>query len=384
MTYMEQILFEKTTPVVVVGGCHHNTLGVIRSLGYKGLKSILITITKHNKPYIAYSKYVSENFIVQNANDALKTIKEIGCRFLGGKTVLIACTDGMASIIDDNYEELQKNFFLPGIGGGKLTELQNKGTMTALALKTGFVVPQSLTCNTDMSTIDIPLPWIIKPLWSKNGKKTDIKRIYSLKDWDLYRKDDHLKDVQVQQLIKKEFEYQLIGLSLNGGSEVIIPGYSYVIRPAETTNTGYLRYSTLDGSLSQILEISKKFLLETGYTGLFSLEFLRGMDGKNYFMEINFRNDGNAICVTSAGVNLPFVWYLYCTGQDYKSYLNTTYTKTVYVMPEIEDLGQLKHGKVNIWQWIKDFVKTDTFMEFSRKDPNPFIHLLLNRIGFSR
>lgn len=117
MTYMEQILFEKTTPVVVVGGCHHNTLGVIRSLGYKGLKSILITITKHNKPYIAYSKYVSENFIVQNANDALKTIKEIGFRFLGGKTVLIACTDGMASIIDDNYEELQKNFFLPGIGG---------------------------------------------------------------------------------------------------------------------------------------------------------------------------------------------------------------------------------------------------------------------------
>lgn len=256
--------------------------------------------------------------------------------------------------------------------------------MTALALKTGFDVPLSLTCNTDMSTIDIPLPWIVKPLYSKKGKKTDIKRIYSSKDWDLYRKDDHLRDVQVQQLIKKEFEYQLIGLSLDAGKEVIIPGYSYVIRPAETTNTGFLRYSTLDESLSQILETSKKFLLATGYSGLFSLEFLRGKDGRDYFMEINFRNDGNAICVTSAGVNLPFAWYLYCTGQDYKKYLDSTHTKTVYVMPEIEDLGQLKHRKVGIWQWMKDFVKTDTFMEFNRKDPNPFIHLMLRRIGLSR
>lgn len=115
---MKQTQFEKTTSVVVVGGCHHNTLGVIRSLGYKGLKPILITVTRHDKPYITYSKFVRENYIVQNADDALKTIKEIGRRFLGGRAVLIACTDGMASIIDDNYEELQKNFFLPGIGGG--------------------------------------------------------------------------------------------------------------------------------------------------------------------------------------------------------------------------------------------------------------------------
>ena len=376
--------YEMTTPVVVVGGSHHNTLGVIRSLGAKGLSPILITVTKENKPYIAYSKYVCEDYIAQDAEDALVIIREIGSRLSSGKAVLIACTDGMASIIDDNNDELQKFFFVPGIGGGRLTKLQNKGIMTDLAMETGFCVPSSLTCNTDLSAIDIPLPWIIKPLWSKMGKKTDIKRIYSSKDWDIYRKADHFRDVQVQQLIEKEFEYQLIGLSLDDGEEVIIPGYSYVIRPAETTNTGFLRYSALESSFSGILETSKKFLLAAGYSGLFSLEFLRGKDGKDYFMEINFRNDGNAICVTSAGVNLPFVWYLYCTLQDYKGYLKSTQIKTVYVMPEIEDLGQLKHRKVGIMQWLKDFAKTDTFMEFSRKDPWPFIHLLLRRIGISR
>ena len=110
--------YEMTTPVVVVGGSHHNTLGVIRSLGAKGLSPILITVTKENKPYIAYSKYVCEDYIAQDAEDALVIIREIGSRLSSGKAVLIACTDGMASIIDDNNDELQKFFFVPGIGGG--------------------------------------------------------------------------------------------------------------------------------------------------------------------------------------------------------------------------------------------------------------------------
>ena len=100
--------YEMTTPVVVVGGSHHNTLGVIRSLGAKGLSPILITVTKENKPYIAYSKYVCEDYIAQDAEDALVIIREIGSRLSSGKAVLIACTDGMASIIDDNNDELQK------------------------------------------------------------------------------------------------------------------------------------------------------------------------------------------------------------------------------------------------------------------------------------
>ena len=275
---------------------------------------------------------------------------------------------------------LKSTTIYQALGGGKITELQNKGLMTELAHKIGFCVPQSLTCNTDMIDIDIPLPWIIKPLWSKNGKKSDIKRIYSYEDWSKYRHEDHLREVQIQQLIEKEFEYQLIGLSLKGGQEVVIPGYSNVIRPAETTNTGFLRYAKLENDFSDIVNISKKFLLATGYSGLFSLEFLRGTDGRDYFMEINFRNDGNAICVTSAGVNLPYIWYLYNTGQDYDAYLKTVKLKTVYVMPEIEDLGQLWHKKVSVWKWIRDFVRTDSFMEFSRKDPKPFFHLLMRRL----
>ena len=42
--------------VIVIGGNHHNTLGVLRSLGEKGVFSELILVTSSKYPYVKYSK----------------------------------------------------------------------------------------------------------------------------------------------------------------------------------------------------------------------------------------------------------------------------------------------------------------------------------------
>ena len=44
--------------IVVIGASHHNTLGVIRSLGYKGIMPILLLISPNKKSYVAKSKYI--------------------------------------------------------------------------------------------------------------------------------------------------------------------------------------------------------------------------------------------------------------------------------------------------------------------------------------
>ena len=56
-------------------------------------------------------------------------------------------------------------------------------------------------------------------------------------------------------------------------------------------------------------------------------------------MEINFRNDGNAICVTAAGFNLPYIWYLYNTGGNYREEIEASKVKPTYVMPEFADIS---------------------------------------------
>ena len=146
---------------------------------------------------------------------------------------------------------------------------------------------------------------------------------------------------------------------------------SRCIRPCPGTNTGFLRYESLE-RIDAPLEKCKEFVKKVGYKGLFSIEFIRGKDGKDYFMEMNFRNDGNSICVTKAGYNLPYLWYLCCIGEDYKEELSKCELRPVLVMPEFDDHGFVIRGEISFWQWFKDIVRSDAYMEFDSKDMMPF------------
>lgn len=369
-------------PVFIIGGNHHNALGVIRSLGERGVNINVIIQSNDKKPYICRSKYISRCWIVSSEKEVFDILINESENFHGEKAVLIACADNLSSLIDMHCEELKQRYYLPGSEEkGRITHLMNKEVMSDLARKTDFLVPQSNAINiSDNVKVNIALPWIIKPLVSKNGKKTDIRRIYTSEDWALYCKE-HDGTVQVQQLIDKDFEYQLIGLSLNSGKEIIIPGYSYVIRPASNTNTGFLQYRPLDESFKEVVEKGKLFLKATGYSGLFSLEFLRGKDGKDYFMEINFRNDGNAICVTASGVNLPYIWYLYNTGGNYIGEIEASNVDPTYVMPEFADISLITHGQLGLLSWLMDIHRTDRFMEFDKHDVKPFFCYLYYRVS---
>lgn len=115
------------------------------------------------------------------------------------------------------------------------------------------------------------------------------------------------------------------------------------------------------------------FLKQIGYSGLFSMEFLRDKNGKDYFMEINMRNDGNSICVTGSRCNLPYIWYNYnCGLQDWLSEKEKKVTP-IYCMPEFDDFRNLVKDKtVSLTQWIKDIRKTKRFMEYSPNDRGRF------------
>ena len=162
----------------------------------------------------------------------------------------------------------------------------------------------------------------------------------------------------------------MIGCSLNHGDEIVIPGYSKCIRPRPGTNTGVREYKPFE-DFNCDLKACRDFIKAIGYQGLFSMEYLRDKQGNYYFMEINMRNDGNAICVTGAGVNLPYIWYQYCIGNDYKAETKNT-VKDIFVMPEIDDFRLMLKGKVSLRTWLRDYKRTTTFMEYSDRDPIPF------------
>lgn len=357
--------------VIIIGGNHHNTLGVIRAMGYKDIQSVVLLVTDEDKPYISYSKFIDECIIIKTKKEIVPFLL-LYAKKLKEKAVIISCADFITSELDNAFDSLNDLYYMPTAQRqGICNHYMDKDTMAFLAKNVGLGIPKSwIFENGKLDTSNVSIPCIVKPLASIYGTKGQIKVCRSkeqLKEYLCANKD---KRFIVQEFIEKDFEYQLIGCSLNHGEEIIIPGYSKCIRPCPGTNTGFLEYKPV-GGFDCDLKACKDFIKTIGYQGLFSMEYLRDKSGHDYFMEINMRNDGNAICVTAAGVNLPYIWYRYSIGEDYHNEVHNN-IRDIFVMPEFDDFKLLLKRKVSLITWLKDYKRTTAFMEYCDKDPKPY------------
>lgn len=368
-------------PVIVIGGLHHNTLGVIRSLGFAGFTNIKLILVGNEADFISCSKYIKKQnvFRIESDSQLPEVLLKIG-KGSSTKPVVICSSDTSISVIDQNLDELSKYLILPNAKNkqGEINLLMSKQTQSQIAKQCGFNIPQTIS-STDTNALKLwsIFPCIIKPAESINGSKSDIKICYTPDELKLAVQEFQGKGFQLQQFIDKEAEFQLIGCSLDHGEKCFIPGYTTIIRQPDNTNTGYLIYKGMDGFLSDsFLAKTHQFFKTIGYEGLFSVEFLRDKTGQDFFMEINMRNDGNAFCVTVSGINLPRLWVqskvLHLATEE-NSKVNPT-----HFMPEISDLRVAMHKKMSMYTWLKQCIKSESHAVFLAKDPAPFIYQIFS------
>ena len=100
------------------------------------------------------------------------------------------------------------------------------------------------------------------------------------------------------------------------------------------------------------------------------MEFLCDKKGDFYFTEMNFRNDGNAICVTEFGVNLPYIMYLDRTGQDFSEEANPQETKKVWLYPELYS-RHIFTGEGGIGEYFRNLRKTNCYTLYFKDDKRP-------------
>lgn len=367
---------EMEMKVIVIGGSHHNTLGVVRSLGYKGLKSHVIIVSRKKNPYVCYSKYIVEYKVISTAEEIVEYLLSMKNYYIN--SVVISCADFVTAVLDA-HQNLLSNYYKLPVGGGNIGQVMNKDIMAFFANKCGIITPRNL--QIEEVSFDSYKKFILKPLTSIEGSKKDIAIVSTKAELDSYLSSVHCSNLQIQEFIEKELEFQLIGCSLNGGEKVIIPGASIILRQPENTNTGFLKYVGFDKFKFDGYHECEKFIRTIGYSGLFSMEFLRGKDGKDYFMEINMRNDGNAICVTASGVNLPYIWYCHCIKSEEWVQEASNRVREILVMPEFDDFVNVIKHKISLFQWIKDIYRTDCFMEYDRRDTKPFYYGLLQQLS---
>lgn len=361
--------------IIVIGsGNHHNTLGVIRALGEFGYEVELITYGKSRKNYVASSKYVTAHHVIKNIEDLTTFL--LSRNKSSVKDIIISCADAVTEHLNINMSKLEDHYIFPGVPvEGKMVELMDKTVMMKMVAIRGVYAPQVWSLPNDRDKVEFPC--ITKAHISSHGGKADIKICHTVEQFNDFLKDN-TDEVFAQAYIRKKEEVQLIGCSLNDGKIVIIPGMSRILRSQPNTNTGYLQYGPIDSFYEETVEKAKRYIADCKYSGLFSFEIMRGTDDKIWFLEINFRNDGNAWCTTKAGINLPVIWVKGCLGEDYSKEICTP--KKILMMPEFQDIKLVLQRKISLWKWVKDWKRTDYFMEYDKRDPKPFWQYIINKV----
>lgn len=360
--------------VIVIGGAHHNSLGVIRALGERGYEVEFINFKAVKSDYVSKSKYIK---LYQALNGIEQVTPYLVNRPLSkAQEVIISCADVVTEHLNQHYVELTNRYIFPGVPKqGLMVDLMDKTTMIEMVSKQGVSAPKVWKLPVEKSQVTYPC--ITKCYISSHGGKSDIVILQSKEELDTFLQNNQ-GEIFAQDYINKKEEVQLIGCSLREGDEVIIPGMSKIIRSQPNTNTGFLEYGPLESFYKEIAEKAKLYIKDCQYSGLFSFEIMRGSDNKIWFLEINFRNDGNAWCVTKSGINLPVIWVKSCLGETYEEEIRIP--NKILMMPELQDFKLVLQRRVSLVQWLKDWKRTDFFMEYDKKDKKPFFYAVLNKL----
>lgn len=366
---------------LIIGGDHHNTLGLIESIAEKEIRPYVIILDNVRHSYIKHSNAYAKFWLFSNPKDIVKCMKkEFDAE--AEKIVVISASDNVSCLLDNHYNELCDKFVLPLCKKeGDLNHWISKDKMGNLAKEVGLTIPEKFIIKNGVIPDGSIFPCITKAISSVEGSKDNIAICQNEEELRHFLDvKKHCSTIVAQRFIDKSYEFQLMGFSLNNGDDVVITGRTHIDRPRGIDNTFFLRFQECEPEFNDTIKKCKEFIKIVGYQGPFSIEFLKGKDGNNYFMEMNFRNDGNAICETVAGVNVPYIWYLYGAGGDWKNELDNSKIHSMYLIPEIQQVKFWLQGEVYFKELIRDFKRADKWITYFKNDKKPFFWFFIDKI----
>lgn len=351
--------------IAVIGGTHHNTLSMIRSIGIAGYHVDLFLMDKSNS-YVSKSRYVKDVIIVSKEEELIPSLLKKYNR-ITQKVVLITCTDAVESLLDCNYNTITNKFIFFNAGKeGLVTKNMNKQIQAELSEAIGINIPKSFEYKGSVSAATYPC--LLKPVKSVNGGKRVIICNNESELLNGLKKFSKHDVVLVQQFIKKKFEIVVLGLSI--GEKVIIPGYILKHRDFDggTLYSTVKAIHTLDGG---IVDKCKQLISKINYEGLFGIEFIN--DGKDfYFIEANLRNDATTYSMAVAGVNLPQLYIQYVTTGKMPKIDNEI--EEIQSIVEFNDLKHKKEFGISMFTWLTQYLNAKCKYYFNVKDPIPFFY----------
>lgn len=305
-------------PGAILLGSDFKALGVMRSLGRRGVRSLVID----NTPRAAWmSRYAIERRRWDGAMDSqpfLEFLLALGQEPRYAGWLLIPSQDEVVELVARNHDALASHFTLVTQDWDVLKWACDKGHMNQMARETGVATPATWypRDEDDLANLDITYPAIIKPTVS-------IRLQHAMR----------LKALPADNLERMREQYRL-ALSAMPASEVmiqeIIPGggaqqfslaaYARDGAVIASMTARRTRQYPIDYGLGSsfveafevpdILDDARKLLAYMRLTGMVEVEFKRDPRTRvNKLLDINVRPWGWHTLTIACGLDFPYMQY---------------------------------------------------------------------------
>jgi len=368
-------MLEIKNTVYIVGGDHHNGLGLARILGINGVRVVSLVIGDIKKSFLRKSRYIAACLVFGSEKEAFDYLAQQKCEL--SKSIIIPYSDTAALELDKRLDEFKEKYYVPSINNtqGEIVWLMDKQNQYDFAISSGIKMAYTVTTMIqDQSHPELekmPFPCIIKPVISAEGHKRDITICNNKAELDSvlikYKELGYYRAL-VQEYLTIDYEIDVFGCVLKQKPYICqIP--TRTIRswlPQGGTNS----YSQIIIEKS-ILEECKKIIdaiKNRGFYGLYDIE-LFVVKGKIILNEINLRNSGDVYMGINQQYFYPYAWVCDLLGENIE--ISENPSRPDYTMTECADIRNVLSHNVSFRRWYSEYRKCKDYALKLKGDMKP-------------
>ena len=363
----------------LVLGSDYRALGVVRSLGRKGVPvrvlasgdDRLAACSRYNRATIAWPG---------EDGDRLALLEQLAAAD-GEVSALFPSADDSAEFVARHYDELAPIFALTTPPWEVLRWAHDKRMTHELALAAGVDYPLTLypESRRDLERAELRFPLVLKP-----AVKEDVNALTAAKAWRaddremlLRRYDEAVKLVApellvVQELVRGGGDAQLSYAALAESGRVL---YSLTARRTRQYPADFGRASTFVETIDEprLEEPSCRLIEACGFSGLVEIEYkLDAPTGRLLLLDVNPRVWGWHSLCARAGVDFPWLLWLALRGEELPDARATSGQRWLRLSTDLPTaLKEIAGRRLSARTYLASILRRHEGAIFARDDPRP-------------
>ena len=365
---------------VVVGGDYQG-LGIVRSLGRRGIP---VCVIDDERSIARHSRYTTHALRVENLRDervTVDTLMDVGRRLGLNGWVLYPTREETVAALSRHRAELAELFRVPTPRWDVVKWAWDKRNTYQLAEELGIPAPRTWypRSKDDLDVIDGAFPLVVKP-----AIKEHFFYATKAKAWRAECRDELEQrfsqaaalcedgEVMVQELLAGDGLHQFAYCAFFKDGKAL---GSMVARRRRQHPPDFGRASTYVETveLPELEELSERFLRAIGYYGLVELEYkLDPRDGRHKLLDVNARTWGYHTLGQRAGVDFPAMLFADQVGESVKQRRSAPGVRWIRLVTDVPMAAvELVRGRLDVLSYARSLVSCQEEAVFSTRDPLP-------------